>query len=320
MGLWAARYWFAELDDVGCITLCDLESLSGEARSTMADAPATVVYARAEYASAGLTLVDHETVRSIDNAALQRPELKNMDLVVLATPLSVTDVVMNSLQNSLSAGTWLIDMASVKSAPLQQMIEKSNPDISIVGTHPLFGITGDSISGQTVVLVPTCRDSNSLVEWLDHGLTQLGAKTLNVTAKKHDRYMLIAQTLTHFALMAFGQAVTKSLETDESLEELRTFGTPPYLSMGNMTGRLLSQNHQLYAAIQQVDGADLIRASFAKAAQQLAESFDSGSLKDIEVHIGELAESYGVKELEDSARLSEKMFLPNQADDPDTGI
>lgn len=320
MGLWAARHWFAELDDVSRVTLCDLEPLSDEARSTMADAPASIDYARAEYSSSGLGLVGCETVQSDRNPATDPPQLDDIDLVVLATPLSVIDPVMDGLSGRLSTGGWLIDMASIKSAPLKQMLDKSPGDVSIVGTHPLFGVTGDSISGRTVALVPTESDDGQLVSWLDHGLKQLGANTLNVTAKKHDRYMLIAQTMTHFALMSFGEAVTRSLQDDESLEELREFGTPPYLAMGNMTGRLLTQNHRLYASIQQVEGAEDVRASFAEAARKLAESFDAGSLIDIEAEIGDLAERYGPDELEVSARLSEKMFRADPGGNPEDGI
>jgi prephenate dehydrogenase len=131
---------------------------------------------------------------------------------------------------------------------------------------------------------------------------------MNVTAERHDRYMLIAQTMTHFALLAFGDAVTQTLQDGESLEELRQFGTPPYLAMANVTGRVLTQNHRLYASIQQAAGADNIREIFAEAATKLANSFNEGSLDDIEAEIDELADRYGAEELSKSARLSEQMF------------
>jgi prephenate dehydrogenase len=320
MGLWAARHWFAELSDVSRVTLCDLETLSADARSTMADVPASIDSARARYGTSGLSLVDCEVVDSGRDPVQVPPELENIDLVVLATPLSVIESVMDGLNGKLAQGAWLIDMASVKSTPLEQMTAGSGDGVSVVGTHPLFGITGDSVSGRTVALVPTDSDDGQLISWLDNGLKQLGASTLQVTARKHDRYMLIAQTMTHFALMAFGEAVTRSLNEDESLEELREFGTPPYLAMGNVTGRLLVQNHRLYASIQQAEGADDIRDTFAQAARQLADSFDQGSLGDIEAEIGQLAERYGTAELEASARLSEKMFRADQSGNTEDGI
>ena len=90
--------------------------------------------------------------------------------------------------------------------------------------------------------------------------------------------------------------------------------------MGNVTGRLLVQNHRLYASIQQAEGADDIRDTFAQAARQLADSFDQGSLGDIEAEIGQLAERYGTAELEASARLSEKMFRADQSGNTEDGI
>ena len=317
MGLWAARHWFAELDDVSRVTLCDVEPPSDKAQAAMSEAPASIEYVRAEYGTSGLSLVDRITIDSARNASAGCPELSKADLVVLAVPLSAIGVVMGGLKGQLASDAWLIDMSSVKTAPLAQMVERAGPGVAVAGTHPLFGITGDSIAGKTVALVPTQTDDGALISWLDDGLQRLGAITMNVTAERHDRYMLIAQTMTHFALMAFGDAVTNSLQGDESLEELRQFGTPPYLAMGAVTGRLLTQNHRLYASIQQTEGADKIREVFAEAARRLADSFTEGSLDDIEAEIGDLADRYGADELSASTRLSEEMFRAGQVDPED---
>ena len=317
MGLWAARHWFAELDDVSRVTLCDVEPPSDKAQAAMSEAPASIEYVRAEYGTSGLSLVDRITIDSARNASAGCPELSKADLVVLAVPLSAIGVVMGGLKGQLASDAWLIDVSSVKTAPLAQMVERAGPGVAVAGTHPLFGITGDSIAGKTVALVPTQTDDGALISWLDDGLQRLGAITMNVTAERHDRYMLIAQTMTHFALMAFGDAVTNSLQGDESLEELRQFGTPPYLAMGAVTGRLLTQNHRLYASIQQTEGADKIREVFAEAARRLADSFTEGSLDDIEAEIGDLADRYGADELSASTRLSEEMFRAGQVDPED---
>jgi prephenate dehydrogenase len=317
MGLWAARHWFAELEDVSRVTLCDVEPVSDKARDAMADAPASIDYVRAEYGTSGLSLVDRITIDSASNAPTGCPELSKADLVVLAVPLSAVGVVMGGLNGQLATDAWLIDMSSVKTAPLAQMVELAGVGVAVAGTHPLFGITGDSIAGKTVALVPTQTDDGALISWLDEGLQRLGANTMNVTAERHDRYMLIAQTMTHFALMAFGDAVTSSLQGDESLEELRQFGTPPYLAMGAVTGRLLTQNHRLYASIQQTEGANEIREVFAEAARRLADSFTEGSLDDIEAALGDLANRYGAEELSASRRLSEQMFRSGQVEPED---
>ena len=78
--------------------------------------------------------------------------------------------------------------------------------------------------------------------------------------------------------------------------------------MGNVTGRLLTQNHRLYAAIQQPDGADEIRDAFASAARALADPFSESSLDEIESAINGLATRYGPGERSTALRLSEQMF------------
>ena len=314
MGLWAARHWFGEQDDVARITLCDVEHLSDGAPELFSDATTQIDYVRAEYASSGFSLVDWIPVHTAREAPAGPPQLNQIDLVALAVPLSAIGTVMDGLSGRLAPNAWLIDMASVKGAPLKTMVEKAGEGVSVVGTHPLFGITGESLAGRTVALVPTERDDGELLGWLTRGLEGLGANTMKVTAEKHDRYMLIAQTMTHFTLLAFGDAVTRSLRGDESLEELRQFGTPPYLAMGNVTGRLLTQNHRLYASIQQADGADEIREIFARVAANLASAFNKGSLDDIEAEIDGLADRYGSEELSNSNRLSELMFRSSAID------
>jgi len=312
MGLWAARHWFAELEDVARVTLCDVEPLSDGARNTMSGAAASIDYVRAEYGPSGLSLSDWATVKSVGGPFDAPPALNEIDLVVLAVPLPAFGTVMDGLNGQLASDAWLIDMASVKAAPLNQMVEKAGEGVAVTGTHPLFGITGESLEGRIVVLVPTESDDGELVAWLHASLTQLGANTMKVTAERHDRYMLIAQTMTHFALMAFGNAVTRALKEGESLEELRQFGTPPYLAMGNVTGRLLTQNPRLYASIQGADGAGEIRKIFAEAAANLADAFNKGTMDDIEAEIAGLADRYGADELTTSTRLSERMFMAGE--------
>lgn len=320
MGLWAARHWFAELDDVARVTLCDVASLSAAARSTMSSAPASVDFVRIEYGRTGATLAGWSVVQSSSDSPTSAPRLREIDLVALAVPVSAIGDVMAGLNGQIAGDAWLIDMTSVKGPPIGQMLDGSRESVSVVGTHPLFGITGASIAGRTVVLVPTDRGDGELIGWLDRGLRRLGADTMRVTAERHDRYMLIAQTMTHFALMAFGEAVTRSLRDDESLDELRKFATPPYLAMGNVTGRLLTQNHRLYAAIQRAEGADEIRETFASAARALADSFRGNSLDGIEAELDDLAARYGPDELMTAARLSEQMFLAGPREPDDDGV
>ncbi len=320
MGLWAARHWFAELDDVARVTLCDVDPLSDAARHTMSSARASIDYVRIEYGPSDATLVDWSVVDSPAGSPANSPRLDAIDVIALAVPVSAFGDVMDGIGGQLAEDAWLIDMASVKRPTIEKMLRKSGKSVSVVGTHPLFGITGESIAGRTVALVPAGRGDGELIGWLDRGLRHLGAYTMQVPAERHDRYMLIAQTMTHFALLAFGEAVTRSLRGDESLEELRQFGTPPYLAMGNVTGRLLTQNHRLYAAIQQVEGAGEIRESFASAARSLAASFDEGSMDDIEAVIDELADRYGADELSTATQLSEQMFHADAREPADGGV
>ena len=118
--------------------------------------------------------------------------------------------------------------------------------------------------------------------WLDKGLRGPGAHTVQVTAERRDVTCLSPRPWPISHCWCSGEAVTHSLREGESLGELRKFGTPPYVSMGNVMGRLLTQNHRPYAAIQQAQGADEISDAFASAARALADSFSESSLDEIE--------------------------------------
>ncbi|MCA9755350.1 MAG: prephenate dehydrogenase [Candidatus Eisenbacteria bacterium] len=128
--------------------------------------------------------------------------------VILAVPIRMLEDTLQSLRPHLTPGTVVVDVASVKSLPMQWMETHLPPDVDYVGTHPLFGPDSSrtGIRGHRIVVVPG-RIARSRLERMYRLLDRLGLRIISTTAEEHDRAMARTQALTHWlgrSLTAFG--------------------------------------------------------------------------------------------------------------------
>lgn len=294
MGAWAARSWFGRLRDVCRITLADVadEIPSARVAGELARLEIGLDAVRITYGSPGVELAEWRPIRTRAEAPQTAPRLGDFDLVVLGVPAEAIEEVSASLAPALAAGTWLIDIVSVKTASVASMLKHAPEGVLVAGTHPLFGTAAPDLLGRPVVLVPTERDDGSLTDWLEAGLEGLGAHAVRADAADHDRYMLLAQTLTHFTYLAFGRALTRAMTDGLTLGESLRLATPPYQALTGFTSRIIAQNPRLYAQIQGSDGAEWVRGLLVEAVSELADSFRGRSLEEIEGTIREIADDY----------------------------
>ncbi len=119
-------------------------------------------------------------------------------VVVLAVPLAALADVARAIAPALLPGALVVDVCSVKSAPLALLDAILPEHADIVGTHPLFGPQSgrDGIAGLPVAVCPARRGrrrrlvSRFLSEALALDAVALGPE-------EHDRQMATVQGLTH---------------------------------------------------------------------------------------------------------------------------
>jgi prephenate dehydrogenase len=175
--------------------------------------------------------------------AIVREQIQRYALVMIAVPMKIALEVTRAIAPHLHREALLFDINSLKEAIVKEM--ELSPAREVLGLHPMFGPTAQSISGQTIV---ACKArSGPLTEEVIALFEQQSALLVESTAQEHDRMMARVQALTHFSKLALGAAWRKSgLPLQKSLE----FVSPIYLLELSVVGRLFAQDPELYAEIE----------------------------------------------------------------------
>ncbi len=124
-------------------------------------------------------------------------ETASCRFVLLAVPISELPVALAQVVPYLRPGALLMDVCSVKMAPVQWMLTAAPEEVEVMGAHPLFGpVSGrQGIAGMTVVLCPA---RTRRLEVVRRFLGEMGLNAIVTTPEEHDRQMAYAQALTHF--------------------------------------------------------------------------------------------------------------------------
>ncbi|MBX3228574.1 MAG: bifunctional chorismate mutase/prephenate dehydrogenase [Labilithrix sp.] len=166
------------------------------------------------------------------------------DVVILSVPIATTVEVAKRIGPHVRPGACLMDITSVKRAPLAAMLDSAPSSVDVVGTHPMFGPHGIDFDRQKVVL---CRGRGEAAFTRVKKLFEaFGAETIEATADEHDAQMALIQVLVHEKTMVLG-SVLERLKAD--LGRSLQFASPIYRSELAMVGRMFSQRAELYADI-----------------------------------------------------------------------
>lgn len=167
--------------------------------------------------------------------------LADAGMVVVSVPINVTEQVIAKLGN-LPADCILADLTSIKSGPLQAMLEVHKGPV--IGLHPMFGPDIPSLAKQVIVY---CDGRNpEHYQWLLEQFQIWGASLNRISAIEHDQGMTLIQALRHFTSFVYGVNLA---EEDPRLDQLLSLSSPIYRLELAMVGRLFAQDAQLYADI-----------------------------------------------------------------------
>ncbi|NVJ48857.1 MAG: bifunctional chorismate mutase/prephenate dehydrogenase [Gammaproteobacteria bacterium] len=181
------------------------------------------------------------------------PALSNADMVMLAVPMAAMEAVVKQLTH-LKPETLLVDIASVKRAPVAQMMTAHKGPV--LGLHPMFGPGLEQLARQ-LVLYSVGRDL-AASQWLLRQMELWGCVLAPVTAQKHDELMSEIQGVRHFLSFCHGWHL---LNGEHSLPELYAASSPIYRVELAMVGRMFAQAPELYIDImlQAAAGFDFTR-------------------------------------------------------------
>ncbi|MFM4677304.1 bifunctional chorismate mutase/prephenate dehydrogenase [Aeromonas media] len=167
--------------------------------------------------------------------------LSRAGLVMVAVPIDITCQIIDRL-GKLPADCLLVDVTSVKSAPLEHMLAVHQGPV--LGLHPMFGPDVASLAKQVIVC---CQGRDPAAsQWLLDQMTIWGARLQQVEAKAHDEAMTLIQALRHFATFAYGWHLSRE---QANIDRLLALSSPIYRLELAMVGRLFAQDPHLYADI-----------------------------------------------------------------------
>lgn len=178
----------------------------------------------------------------IDKGEEIGPAVAGCAVVVVAVPIHATRAVIEEVGPLLDETALLMDVTSLKEGPVQWMCDSTKAEV--IGCHPLFGPSVESIKGLHVVLCPA-RVSR-WKEWPRRLFVAEGAAIIETTPQRHDKMMAIVQALNHLNTMTMGRILS---ETGITPEELRDYSTPLFELKCSIIERVVKENPRLHAEI-----------------------------------------------------------------------
>lgn len=167
--------------------------------------------------------------------------LSDAGMVIVSVPIHLTEEIIHRLP-TLPQDCILVDLASVKSKPLQAMLAAHCGPV--LGLHPMFGPDVGSLAKQVVVWCDGRQPE--AYQWFLEQMQVWGASLRRSNAAEHDQNMAFIQALRHFATFAYGLHLA---EENVDLTKLLALSSPIYRLELAMVGRLFAQDSQLYADI-----------------------------------------------------------------------
>lgn len=163
-------------------------------------------------------------------------------VVVVSVPIAATAEVIASIGPLLAEDQMLMDLTSLKKAPVEWMLSSSVSEV--VGCHPLFGPSVEEARGNGIVL---CRGRGEAgYAWIKKVFEQAGYTLLERTPDEHDRMMSVVQVLNHFNTIVFGMTMAQS---GLPMEEIRRFSTPMFRGKMDIVKKVMADSPEMYADI-----------------------------------------------------------------------
>jgi chorismate mutase/prephenate dehydrogenase len=169
------------------------------------------------------------------------------DLIVVATPLNVANVVLQELAARKPNGV-VFDVGSLKT-PLRQGIQAlQSAGCKVTSIHPMFGPDTELLSGRHVIFVDAgCKEALDEAQAL---FASTMAERVVMTLDEHDRLIAYVLGLSHALNIAFFTALANSGEAAPRLAQL---SSTTYDAQVDVATKVASESPELYFEIQHLN-------------------------------------------------------------------
>jgi|JI8StandDraft_1071087.scaffolds.fasta_scaffold130861_2 prephenate dehydrogenase len=167
--------------------------------------------------------------------------LSQAQVIIFAVPLSGLPAACEQVKNHLRPDALVIDVTSVKEAPLA-ILKEHFPNHALLGTHPIFGpVSGkDGIAGMRIVVCDESCDETKKEKAIAFLRNQLLLEVIEMTAREHDEEIACVQGLTHF----IGRALSAMNIPDSKI------ATRSYQHLQDLVALLKQDSFELFKTIE----------------------------------------------------------------------
>ena len=174
----------------------------------------------------GSILIRSESVGAIDNGCIyseMETVLKDAELVFLTAPINTTVKILPRVASAVSENAIVSDTALTKRAIMKIACELFRGGATFIGGHPIVGIERGDIeeadlhifSNSIYALVPLEGCSTHAMETLKEMIRGIGARTVVVSAEKHDEFFGGINHMLQLIAMAHVSSVFSRVEEND---------------------------------------------------------------------------------------------------------
>ncbi|MBT8137671.1 MAG: prephenate dehydrogenase/arogenate dehydrogenase family protein [Gammaproteobacteria bacterium] len=185
------------------------------------------------------------------------------DLIVIATPLGVTEKLLHELAALQPAGL-LMDIASLKT-PIRKGLEAAAAaGCRVVSLHPMFGPDTELLSGRHVIFIDlgapdAVAEARALFE-------PTMVETAEMDLDEHDKLIAFVLGLSHALNIAFFNAL---VESGQSVPRLAEISSTTFDAQLAVSSRVSEESPEVYYEIQSLnehgrDALDALEQSLTK--------------------------------------------------------
>jgi prephenate dehydrogenase len=225
--------------------------------------------------------IDQNTPAEQRLQALQRSRS-----VLFSLPIATVIAVIAETLPALAPDTLVIDITSLKSAPLTAMLKHPG---EVLGLHPMCAPSDSGLVNQPVVVCP--GRSGPRTDLFLQVLSGLQARLVEMNAEQHDKIMAVVQGLNHFSSIVFAHSLRSiGISVAESMQ----VASPVYQLRMQLMGRILAQHPQLYVDIE-LENPYVPAAlnAYAESMQKFKTAIEQGSREECLRFFDEAANAYG---------------------------
>ncbi|MEE8413076.1 MAG: prephenate dehydrogenase [Dehalococcoidales bacterium] len=193
--------------------------------------------------------------------------VKGAEYIVLSVPIDSFEDVVVDLQPLLASGQTVLDITSIKEAPVEIM-HKHLDKCLVLGTHPVFGPGAKSVRNQNFVFTPTNQPEAELADKIRSYLEARGALVSVMTPREHDDMISIILGLAHFIAIVSADALLNF----DRLKQMASIAGPTYKVLLTLAESVITEDPELYASLQMnLPGITEIEDLFLKSSQTWAD-------------------------------------------------